>query len=1011
MSSGSKWNKWDLHVHTPESFVHNYPGTNEQQWDSFIDDLESLPSEFKVIGVNDYLFVDGYERLVQEKANGRLSNIDLFLPVIELRLDKFAGTDGDLERINLHVIFDALQPDEIRTHFINALAKDLKIDPKYQDTASEWNAIPTRDTLEELGDLIINSVPDEEKAKFGPPLLEGFHNLNFSFEVVKEILTSHRLKDRYLIALGKTEWSSISWNNQSIADKKNLINSADCVFTASQSPEAYLNARNSLVRQAVNDHLLDCSDAHWLSSSTQKDRIGNCFTWIKAEPTFLGLRHALLEFEKRVFVGDLPDKLEHAKRHPSRYIKRIAIEPIDDDDKGTWFDCDISLNPGLVAVVGNKGSGKSALLDTIGLLGDSSNEEYFSFLTSLKFRHSRKNLADRYEGEIEWVTEEVTRRCLGHRVPEGSAERVRYLPQQYIEKLCNELKGITGGDFDRELRNIVFSHVSLADRLGYNSIEELLEFSTQAIEGEIAQIRDAVHEVNARIISLEVAASPDRKRQLEAEKTRIESEIAAHRALRPENVEKPAEDDEETQALSAQLEQATAALGAVQADIERLRAEQVEHTRKGAVAQRLISRLGTTRVLIDDLQEEIHTDLEELGLADLASTIISLSIDTSSLENTFRESEAQSAAASDALESDADGSLVSRQSDLSEQIALLKSQLAEPQRKFIAYQDAIREWEEILDSMVGDSETPGTLGFVDSQLKSISALPALLAEEQEARVELVKGIHSKISEIVEVFRRLYEPITTFLSDFNEGSESMPISFAAEIVETDLADRLWELVNRQVRGSFSGIEESEARLKALIQSANFNSQESVIEFVADLDELFHNDLRDAAVDKVITPEAQLRKGKTLHDLYDAIFQLPYLESSYLLKFGDKSLEQLSPGERGLLLLIFYLLVDKSDIPLIVDQPEENLDNQTIYETLVRAVTSAVKRRQVIVATHSANVAVVCDADQIVRAARDPETDRIHYDAGSLENPPTNAIVVDVLEGTKPAFRNRRDKYIG
>ena len=55
------------------------------------------------------------------------------------------------------------------------------------------------------------------------------------------------------------------------------------------------------------------------------------------------------------------------------------------------------------------------------------------------------------------------------------------------------------------------------------------------------------------------------------------------------------------------------------------------------------------------------------------------------------------------------------------------------------------------------------------------------------------------------------------------------------------------------------------------------------------------------------------------------------------------EQLSPGERGNLLLIFYLLVDQNDIPLVIDQPEENLDNQTVFKTLVPSIKDAKKRR--------------------------------------------------------------------
>jgi predicted ATPase len=128
-------------------------------------------------------------------------------------------------------------------------------------------------------------------------------------------------------------------------------------------------------------------------------------------------------------------------------------------------------------------------------------------------------------------------------------------------------------------------------------------------------------------------------------------------------------------------------------------------------------------------------------------------------------------------------------------------------------------------------------------------------------------------------------------------------------------------------------------------------------------------------------------------------------------GDKELSELSPGERGTLLLVFYLLVDKGDIPLIIDQPEHNLDNQTIYKLLVPAIKKAKKNRQIIIITHNPNLAVVCDAEQIIYAELDKKDEnRVSYYSGSIENPLTNKHLLDVLEGTRPAFENRDKKYL-
>ena len=68
----------------------------------------------------------------------------------------------------------------------------------------------------------------------------------------------------------------------------------------------------------------------------------------------------------------------------------------------------------------------------------------------------------------------------------------------------------------------------------------------------------------------------------------------------------------------------------------------------------------------------------------------------------------------------------------------------------------------------------------------------------------------------------------------------------------------------------------------------------------------------------------------------------------------------------------------------------------------------KQRQVIIVTHNPNLAVVCDAEQIIYAHK--EKNQIHYELGSIENPAMNKKIIDVLEGTLPAFSNRDTKYI-
>ena len=112
-------------------------------------------------------------------------------------------------------------------------------------------------------------------------------------------------------------------------------------------------------------------------------------------------------------------------------------------------------------------------------------------------------------------------------------------------------------------------------------------------------------------------------------------------------------------------------------------------------------------------------------------------------------------------------------------------------------------------------------------------------------------------------------------------------------------------------------------------------------------------------------------------------------------GNHPLEELSPGERGIILLIFYLALSKESKPIIIDQPEDNLDNQSVYSKLVPCICKAKQKRQVIIVTHNPNIAVACDAEQIVYCEMDKMRNQIRYVSGAIENPTIRNHVVYAL----------------
>jgi energy-coupling factor transporter ATP-binding protein EcfA2 len=142
----------------------------------------------------------------------------------------------------------------------------------------------------------------------------------------------------------------------------------------------------------------------------------------------------------------------------------------------------------------------------------------------------------------------------------------------------------------------------------------------------------------------------------------------------------------------------------------------------------------------------------------------------------------------------------------------------------------------------------------------------------------------------------------------------------------------------------------------------------------------------------------------------LYSTEHITITYGVDYDGVDIRKLSPGTRGIVLLLLYLgLDDDDDRPLIIDQPEENLDPKSIYDELVGLFISAKQKRQVIMVTHNANLVVNTDADQIIIASTGQRLPSgmpvINYMSGGLEEAHIRKEVCGILEGGEEAFINR------
>ena len=364
---GSEWRKWDLHIHTPFSYLNNQFGNDFNQ---YVKNLfkKALEKEFVAIGITDYFSIDGYKKLKNEylQRNESLGNLGfsedeikqikqiLILPNIELRLNKLVGSD----RINFHVIFsDKVNIDDVEENFLREIKFVYQGGPQTEDEKRSLS-------LQNLMDLGKKLKNEHDEFKKMSEIEVGMMNAVVDDTEIMKILSNKKsiFEGKYLTFVPADEdLSQISWNSQDHNVRKVIVQKSDGFFSSNQGTREFgLGKKHSSVVEFINEFktLKPCiwgSDAKKCEKLFEPDL--KRYTWIKADPTFEGLKQIIYEPEERVYVGEEP---------PSKIERNKIIKSITISNSHNWFeDKTLPLNEGLVSIIGGKGTGKTAILNLI----------------------------------------------------------------------------------------------------------------------------------------------------------------------------------------------------------------------------------------------------------------------------------------------------------------------------------------------------------------------------------------------------------------------------------------------------------------------------------------------------------------------------------------------------------------------------------------------------------------------------------------------------------------------
>ena len=933
---GSEWGRWDLHIHTASSYDYRYKSEDADKL--LCDALKK--SGVVAAAITDHFTIDD-ERIANLK---KLAPEITFFPGVELRTDKGSN--------NLHLII--IFPEAIN---VKTLSED-------------FNAIMLR-----------------EKSKSR----ESNDTIYWLFEDIVDFSKKHNGVIS-IHAGGKTNGIDKEISNALPVNEAIKADIAENVDFFEIGKTKDIEVYNEKVFKDIDEKpLLLCSDNHDPRDYSSKESL-----WIKSNPTFDGLLQCIYQPKERVYIGTVPPALDRANKNAKSNISKISIHQIE-NPKNTlfkWFDTELELNTGLIAIIGNKGSGKSALSDIIGHMCKCSTMNNASFLNQTRFRKQPKNYANDYISTICWKDGHTETLSLATEEYDSVIENAQYLPQKYIEEVCNDIENT----FQNEIDKVIFSYVDKTERGNSKNLQELVSAKSKTLVISIQKIKDEIDAVNKKIIQLEDKKTNSYKTLISDSLKKMEEYLERHIKNKPTEVKKP-EGDNKDKEYQKKLLEINNDIEKTEKDITTLRDKLTETNSAIDEYNQLIARIELLERDVIEVNEIIDTfilshPIEGLDHISIVSPKEKLCEVLNTLNSTKTElyDKLRGKEGSEGLETQLENFMKKKEE--------LISTADTEEKQYQKYLTDLSEWDKERINIIGTSETEESLEYYKAELKFINdELDNIYTEQKTIRDQKTKEIFELKKSLVNIYCQIYSPVEVEIKKLlGELDESIEFAAELQLANNDLGDSLLSFINQKYAGIFKGRTEALNKMNQLIRKTEFGKFESVNTFIHDVMQVVDESIEDSS-----------KKVANKNEFYNMLFDLEYIDVSFKLQMGERNLDELSPGERGIVLLVFYLALSQNNAPIIIDQPEDNLDNQSVFSKLVPCICEAKNKRQVIIVTHNPNIAIACDAEQIIYCNMDKTTHQITYTSGAIENENIRKSVVDVLEGTLPAFALRRDKY--
>lgn len=968
---GSEWHKWDLHVHTPMSGLSN---NFHCTWDDYVKRLfeSAIANNIVAIGITDYFLIDGYKFLKHEYLENvdklktlfndeqikQIKSIAIF-PNIEFRLDSLVNGN----RVNYHVLFsDEVDIKDIEENFLTEI--DFSID---EDPSSCPNRRKLSKTnLEELG----------KKITIQQPSIKGSNDFETGCKIavvnrdrIVEVLNKHKdiFEGKYVTIVPVDEdLSNISWDGQGHMVRKLIYQSSDMFFATNPNTiEFGLGRKSSTKKEFIAEFksLKPCirgCDAHSLETLFQYPDNHAC--WIKAVPSFFGLKQIIFEPETRVKIQPMaPDQ------KPDRMvISEIKfIDSSVQNNHATFSTDSLYLNSNLNSIIGGKSSGKSLLLHSIAEAVDKQMVERVDGLLKVEgySRSFNHNFMVKWnDGLTSYINDVIT--------DEDNRRKVTYIPQLYINYLAEKENK---EDLNSLLLNILKQndifrkeyeeYINDLDKYK-NTIATLLT-NMFATRQEAISYKNQIKDIgNSKEIESSITKIKESIKQLAQQSTLLpkEQEIYYDYLKYDENCNKELAHLQLLSEIAEKIQNMVS-----ETTLGMIGNGEFLQGKIDGILEYDKNRPQDFDAIFEKYKKDLETSRDEL---DTAVILYNLEGKINTIKNQKAEKEKEI-------------------KGILEKIQFSK-QLMEFQKVLV------NEGEKLVKSTTLEDKYRGAV----NNYKDIKGkITSQLLERIEKQKAFVNNINTKYSQI-------YQDVSLKASIENTTSNCYFYMMTHKLNARSV--QIW---------------------KEMIPNDEYINTDLIPVF---FDQCLRIDngnmlLRDNSqkLEKI-----QVNNG-TEFERYMRSITDDVSKINFNVQYKGDNLLQMSPGKKGTVLLILFLQLNSAEYPILIDQPEDNLDNRTIYELLCSMIKEKKRSRQIILVSHNANIVVSTDSENVIVAnqygqdeSSRPYKSKFEYINGALENTFDKSDnknlseltckgirehVCDVLEGGESAFLQREQKY--